>query len=283
VIYLTLVSLIWAFSFGLIKKYLTGLDPAVVAFARMALALPLFLPFLRTRGLHFRQIGHLMLIGAVQYGFMYATYLFAFRYLAGYQVALLAITTPLFVTFLNDCYSRRFHPLNLVWALLAIAGALVIVYHEKGLGGILTGILLMQVSNACFAWGQLAYKRLRPSLPDISDYRIYALLYLGALIVTAIASTMLGSWNSLLQANAQEWLVLIYLGVLASGLGFYWWNRGAVQTNPGTLAVFNNLKIPLTVAVSLLIFQEKADLLRLLIGSLLILVALFYSARRQSS
>ena len=36
-IYLVIVSVIWAFSFPLIKLHLTGLDPSFVAFARMAL------------------------------------------------------------------------------------------------------------------------------------------------------------------------------------------------------------------------------------------------------
>lgn len=282
-IYLTLVSLIWAFSFGLIKEHLTGLDPAAVAFARMALALPLFLPFLRLRGLSQPQIARLLLIGAVQYGLMYATYLFAFRYLAGYQVALFAVTTPFFVTLLNDWQTRRFHPHNLLWATLAVVGAVVIVYRAEGLRGVAIGIILMQVSNACFAWGQLEYKRLREALPAIRDHQIYALLYLGALIVTAIASTLLGTWDSLLQASPRQWLVILYLGLLASGLGFYWWNCGATRTRPGTLAVFNNLKIPLAVLVSLLIFKEQADLPRLLLGGGIIILALVLSSRKNAT
>ena len=45
VIYLVITSCIWAFSFGLIGNRLAGLDPAVVAFARLALSLLAFLPF----------------------------------------------------------------------------------------------------------------------------------------------------------------------------------------------------------------------------------------------
>ena len=45
--YLVIVSLIWAFSFGLIKTYLVGLDPFVVSGIRIGIALLVFLPFLR--------------------------------------------------------------------------------------------------------------------------------------------------------------------------------------------------------------------------------------------
>jgi len=73
---------------------------------------------------------------------------------------------------------------------------------------------------------------------------------------------------------------LLYLGVLASGLCFFWWNKGAVLTNAGTLAVFNNLKIPLAVAVSLLVFGESTDLPRLILGGGLMIFAIWISRRR---
>ena len=46
---LLLVSLLWAFSFGLIKTFLGGVDSAFVAAVRLLLALAVFLPFLRLR------------------------------------------------------------------------------------------------------------------------------------------------------------------------------------------------------------------------------------------
>ena len=45
---LFLTSLLWAFSFGLTKR-LTGLDAAFISFARLSLALLVFLPFLRLK------------------------------------------------------------------------------------------------------------------------------------------------------------------------------------------------------------------------------------------
>jgi len=45
-IYLVVVSVVWAFSFPLIKLRLTGLDASFVALVRMTLALLVLLPFL---------------------------------------------------------------------------------------------------------------------------------------------------------------------------------------------------------------------------------------------
>ena len=65
-------TLLWALSFGLIKHQLAGVDPNLVAWARLALALPVLLPFLRWRELSLwsgrperRALG-LLAIGAVQ-------------------------------------------------------------------------------------------------------------------------------------------------------------------------------------------------------------------------
>ena len=283
--YLIVVSLIWAFSFGLIKTCLigslSGVDPTFVAWARMIIALPIFLPFLRLRRLPGQIAIRLVLIGVVQYGLMYITYLQAYRYLEAYQVALFTIFTPLYVTLINDLQTRRFRPGSLGAAGMAVVGAAVITYHNTSLKGILTGFCLMQLSNLCFAYGQIEYKRLRPSFSHFKDHQVYGLLYLGAAAVTAVATTLTGGWGSMAGLDLKQAGTLLYLGVLASGLCFFWWNKGAVLTNAGTLAVFNNLKIPLAVAVSLVVFGESTDLPRLIMGGSLMIFAIWISRRRQ--
>ena len=46
------------------------------------------------------------------------------------------------------------------------------------------------------------------------------------------------------------------------------------QVDTGTLAIFNDLKIPLAVAVSLVFFGEQASLLHLLLGGVIVMAAL---------
>ena len=57
-------------------------------------------------------------------------------------------------------------------------------------------------------------------------------------------------------------------------MSFFLWNYAARRVEMGTLAIFNDLKVPLAVAVSLLVFGEKTDPLRLVIGGLLAVGAL---------
>jgi len=74
-------------------------------------------------------------------------------------------------------------------------------------------------------------------------------------------------------------MTLLYLGVIASGLGFFFWNVGALRVSAGELAVMNNAKIPLMVAASLLVFGEQADLARLAASLVLLVLAVWLADR----
>lgn len=278
--YLLIVSLLWAFSFGLIKTHLAGVDSAFVAAVRVALALLVFLPFLRPRAVAPTVALRLVGIGAVQFGLMYLAYLAAFRSLAAYQVALLTIVTPILVCLTDDLIERRFRLAPLLAAAVAVAGAGVIVARQPLGRAEWTSVIFVQLSNLCFALGQVFYRRWKLRQPEVRDRAVFAWLYLGAVLVTAPLAWWQADVGVLARTLRPEGAaVLLYLGVLASGAGFFLWNRGAVRVSTGTLAVMNNAKTPLGVAVSLLVFGEKTDLVRLALGGGLIVAAALASQR----
>lgn len=272
-LYLLIVSFIWAFSFGLIKDNLTGLDSNLVACARMALSFLVFLPFLRLKGLRLSAGFGLMGIGAVQFGVMYATYIYSYQFLPAYQVALYTIFTPLYVTLIDNLLSRRLELRFIAAALLAIVGAYIIVRRDIHSFELQAGFALLQVSNLSFALGQVLYKRYMNRKGTLKDHHVFSLLYLGALAVTAAGASLTTDWTQV-SLTLKQGLTLLYLGVLASGLCFFLWNFGARRTDTGTLAVMNNFKIPLAVACSIVFFKEEGDLPRLLLGGGIIVAAL---------
>lgn len=277
---LILVSFIWAFSFGLIKGRLAGVDPSAVSVLRLGLALLVFLPFLRWRGAG-RNAAALLAIGAVQFGLMYLLYLRAFAHLQAFEVALFTITTPFFVAVFDGALERRVVPRFVLAAGLSVAGAAVIVGRKLASGDLLTGMLLVQASNVCFAVGQVAWRRFRPRLgAEVTDASVFGLMYAGAFALSLFASFATTDWAAV-KLDGSQIITLIYLGVLASGLCFFWWNKGATQVNAGTLAVFNNVKIPLTVACSLLFFGEQTPVVPLLIGGALVVAGLWLAEHRE--
>jgi drug/metabolite transporter (DMT)-like permease len=110
-LYLVAVSLLWGFSFGLVKAEFGALSGSTLAMLRLLIALPCFLPFLKPA---YRRINKfnlkLLCIGAIQYGLMYVTYIQAFQYLKAYEIALFTVLTPIYVTLINDLFTRRFSP-----------------------------------------------------------------------------------------------------------------------------------------------------------------------------
>lgn len=263
--FLIAVSLLWAFSFGLIKGRLAGLDSALVTALRLGFAFLVFLPFLRWRGLRPRGAVLVAAIGAVQFGLMYLAYNESFRFLQAHEVALFTLTTPVWMTLLADAWERRFHARALAAAVLAILGCAVAVAPSVTLPSSWLGIALIQVSNLAFATGQVAYRAFRQTHVEVNDRDIFALAYAGglALAVVVVLSRGLPTLGAI---TGPQWLTLAYLGVLASGLGFFLWNVGVTRVSAGTAAVMNNAKIPLGIACSLLFFGESANLPRLAAG-----------------
>ncbi len=275
-IYLLVVSIIWAFSFGLIKNQLAGLDANFIAAARLFVALLVFLPYLRIKGLSKKQVGQLFLVGAVEYGIMYIAYNYAFQYLKAYEVALFTIFTPIYVTLINDAIRRKMHWVSLLATLLTVVGTAIVRRGGVIQPNILTGFLVVQISNLGFAFGQVYYREVMKAVPagKFDNLKVFGLLYLGGCVTAGLSAAIFTPWSGF-TITLEQIIVLLYLGAIASGLSFFLWNVGARQVNTGTLAIFNDLKIPLAVIVSILFFGEQANWVNLLLGGGIAVGALF--------
>ena len=124
--------------------------------------------------------------------------------------------------------------------------------------------------------------RLRAARPALRDRDVFGLLYAGAFLL-ALPVALVRAKGATIQVTTMQGWTLLYLGVLASGVGFFLWNVGATRTSPGRLAVMNNAKIPLAVAASLLVFGEKADLSDLGFALALMLGAVWLAGSESST
>lgn len=270
--YLLAVTLLWAFSFSLIGVYLAGqVDAWFSVLMRIALATLVFLPFLKLKKTPKALALKLMLIGAIQLGVMYSFYYHSFLYLSVPEVLLFTVMTPIYITLLNDALEQHFNPRFFLIAIIAVCGALAIRYESIN-SNFLVGLLLVQAANMCFATGQVTYKHLM--IDSKLDHKtVFGWFFIGALIVASVCYVLFGNSNKL-PSTPTQWGVLIYLGIVASGLGYFGWNKGATLVNVGTLAAMNNLLIPAGIVVNVLIWNTEADILRLSIGAGIIFAAL---------
>ncbi|NUL39580.1 carboxylate/amino acid/amine transporter [Kosakonia sacchari] len=275
---LIITTILWAFSFSLIGEYLAGhVDSYFSVLMRVGLAALVFLPFLRTRGHNLKIIGLYMLVGALQLGIMYLFSFQAYLYLTVSEFLLFTVFTPLYVTLIYDLLSKR----GLRWSYalsagLAVIGAAIIRY-DKVSDHFWIGLILVQLANISFAIGMVGYKRLMETRP-MPQHNAFAWFYLGALVVAVVAWFVMGNPQKL-PTTTLQWSVLIWLGVVASGLGYFMWNYGATQVDAGTLGIMNNVHVPAGLLVNLAIWQEQPHWPSFIIGGAVIMASLWVHRR----
>lgn len=273
--YLSAVTVLWAFSFSLIGVYLAGqVDAWFSVLMRVALASLVFLPFLKFKGVEKSLIAKLMVVGGFQLGLMYCFYYQSFLLLSVPEVLLFTVFTPIYVTLIYDLLKGRFSPWYLVTAAIAVAGAAFIKFAGVN-EHFLLGFMVVQGANLCFAIGQVGYKYLMEKQQvDLPQHTVFGYFYLGALAVALIAFALMGN-SEKLPSTATQWGVLTYLGLIASGLGYFAWNKGATMVNAGALAVMNNALVPAGLIVNIVIWNRDVDLTRLSIGGAIIVLSLW--------
>lgn len=273
--YLSAVTLLWAFSFSLIGVYLAGqVDSWFAVWMRVALASLVFLPLIRFKTVPTPLIAKLMTIGGIQLGLMYCFYYQSFLLLSVPEVLLFTVFTPIYVTLIYDLLKGRFSPWYLVTAAIAVIGAVFIKFAAIN-EHFLLGFLVVQGANLCFAIGQVAYKYvMEKETITLAQHSVFGYFYLGALVVASVAFLLFGN-SEKLPTTSLQWGILIYLGVIASGLGYFVWNKGACLVNAGALAIMNNALVPAGLVVNILIWNRDVDLIRLAIGGVIILFSLW--------
>ncbi|MDC6108384.1 carboxylate/amino acid/amine transporter [Serratia rubidaea] len=275
---LVITTILWAFSFSLIGEYLAGqVDSWFSVLIRIGLAAVVFLPFLRWHNIKGRVILLYMLVGACQLGIMYLFSFRAFLYLTVPEFLLFTVLTPLYITLIYDLLSRR----RLRWgymfsALLAVLGAAIIRYHQLS-EHFWLGLLLVQAANISFAIGIVGYKRLMEVHP-LPQHTAFSWFYLGALVV-AVAAWLLWGNPQQLPTTGLQWGILVWLGVVASGLGYFMWNYGATQVDAGTLGIMNNMHVPAGLLVNLAIWQQQPHWPSFIIGGAVICASLWVHRR----
>ena len=271
--YLIFVTIVWSFSFSFIAVYLSGqVDTWFAVVMRVLLAFITFIPFLRFKNVSVKQMLLLMGVGACQLGIMYFFYYNSFQYISVPEVLLFTISTPIYVTIIYDLLQGHRLRLNyLLTAIIAVIGAAIIRYDHISRDFII-GFLLIQGANIVFALGQVGYKRIMELYP-LPQHQAFAWVYFGAIVVATIGWLLFGNADKLPTTQLQ-WGIIIWLGVVASGLCYFLWNLGATKVDSGTLAIMNNLVIPAGILVNVVIWHQSIDWGRFTVGSVVIVFAL---------
>jgi carboxylate/amino acid/amine transporter len=277
--YLVFITFLWAFSFSFIDVYLAGkVDGDFAVLTRVVIAGLIFLPMTRWNGIPNQLKAGTVLVGGLMIGITYLCLYRSFLYLTVPEVLLFTVTTPLYVSLIDDALNRKFSPVALFAAFISVLGAGYIRY-DNITDSYLTGFILIQVANLAFAAGQVGYANLVKRYPiDIPQRNFFGYFFLGGLLVAGPSYLIFGN-PDMMPTNSVQWVILAWLGAGASGLGLFLWNKGGTMVDAGTLAIMNNMLIPAGIVVNLLIWNRDVDLFRLIVGMGVILLALCINSR----
>ncbi len=271
-IYLVLVSILWSFSFGIIKYGLPGIDSAFISFMRNLIALIFFSSLTIYNFKKFNFDFRLILIGAIQFGLMYVLYVQSYDYLPAYLIATFTITTPIFVGLSSQLLNNRSFSSKGVFAvILVLIGSLIMRFNIVNPIDYWIGFLLIQGANICFAFGQVMFKKWHSNNSSTDIIHNFSQMFFGAVLINSIFHISNSDSTQLLTTS--NLLALLFLGFYSTGFGFLAWNIGATKVSNETLAVMNNAVIPIAILNSCLFFGETISFALFLPG-----LVLFYLA-----
>ena len=276
-LYLTIVSILWSFSFGIIKFGLTGVDSIFISFFRSLIAFIFFSSLTVYNIKKFSFDTKLIIIGAIQFGLMYVFYIQSYQYLPAYLIATFTITTPIFVGLFSKALMKEsFSKNGILSIILVLIGSFMMRFNLANPLDYWFGFILIQCANMFFASGQIMFKKWHTENSDKDIVHNFSQMFFGATIVTSLFYFQTLDVQNILSTT--NLLSLIFLGLCSTGIGFLLWNIGATKVSNTRLAIMNNVVIPLAVLNSFFIFGEDINILLFMPG-----LICFYAAYRLSS
>ena len=257
-IYLILVSILWSFSFGIIKYGLSEIDSSFISLMRNLIA---FLFFASLSLYNFKKFIFdikLILIGAIQFGLMYVLYIQSYQYLPAYLIATFTITTPIFIGIFSQLLQNKSFSLSGIFSiLLVVLGSLMMRFNIVNPLDYWLGFFLIQCANICFAVGQIMFKKWYSKNTSVDIIYNFSQMFFGAVLITSMFSIINSTNIGML--NTYNLFALLFLGLFSTGFGFLAWNLGSLQVSNERLAVMNNVVIPIAIFNSFLIFGEAIN------------------------
>ncbi|MEW5932612.1 MAG: DMT family transporter [Bacillota bacterium] len=275
--------LIWGSTFVATKDALHAFPPLTLAALRFALALVLIWP-LYARSRHRSPalpLGVAVLLGFFGVFLYFALQNWALLYCRAGTASLILASIPALTALGSRFFlSERIGPLRVTGILASMAGVAVLVRCENstpaaGLSGANTtlagvavnpgGLLLI---GAALAWAVYTVlgRRLSPSHHPILITFQTTLWGLVFLLPFALAEQQ----PHYLSVGRESWIVLLYLGAVASALPIFLWNY-ALKTFPASEAgIYLNLVPVVATTMGALLLGERFSLTEVLAGLLVI-------------
>ncbi len=259
------------------------LEPAFILLIRSALASLFYIIWLSFRNKSVKKIDKkdyykVILLGLLNIPLNQFLFLQGLKYTTAPNMALAYALTPAFVLIIAVIFLKeKTNAKKLTGVAIAIIGAAVVLL-ERGLifteDSLLGDFLALAAS---FSWALYTIIGRNFSIKYGAIYSTGLAMTTGFLLFVPIFLILPVSF-AIETITAVNWLQLIYLGVITSGVGYAIWYYALTKTEASKVAVFNNLQPVMTTILSIIFFGTSLTPF-FVIGGLLIIGGVYLTQR----
>jgi drug/metabolite transporter (DMT)-like permease len=273
---LAVSSLTWGGNFVVGRYVYDQVPPVALSFWRWALALAVLLPFtfvtvLRQRQLVAQHWRVLAILGATGIAVFHIFVYQALHYTAAVNAALFLSTTPVFIVVLSWVLLHDRLPVRQALGIvISLLGAVVIIMRGE-IAHLLqlqlnSGDLLMLMAVPNWALYSVLLRRLPPSFHPMTLVTVIALF--GLIFLAPLYGWELARGGGF-ELNRSTVSAILYIGLFASVLAYFCWNRGVATVGANRAGLFMHL-VPLFSAVLGVVTLNEPVRLFHLVGAALI-------------
>jgi len=283
---LTITAIVWGGTFVAGRILAPEISPFPGAFLRFVAALAILLPYYlfterRRRRLDPRLlllIAGLGITGVFGYN---ALFLWGLRTVHAGRAAIIVSGNPVFIAL----FSRLFFKEPLTWTtvagvVLSLTGAAVVIGRGDPLAPFTGEVSLgdAAIAGAMFTW--VAYSLLgKKVMGRISPLAAVTLSCLAGALMLLPPALNAGLIEQAAGLSLTGWAAIVFLGVIATAMGFVWFYQGIQKMGASRAAVFVNFVPVSAAALGALILNEPVDA-SLLMGGALVLTGVALTNRR---
>ncbi|YBZ95753.1 EamA family transporter [Bacillus sp. AK031] len=266
----------WGISFVSAKIVLVKLDPftlIVMRFGIGAAFLLIIIFFSREKvSIPLHYVPHLFILAVLGVFSNQLLQTSSLLFIDASSAGWLLSVTPIFTVFLSMIFlHEKINFLKAFGIMIAVIGVIMVTTAGEGKEfgfAINIGFILMLLSTLNWAVYTVLLKVLNIPLP--STVVTFYISFLGLLVTTPFIFRSRG-WESLPSLTPVEWGHLLFLGIFVSGIGYWFWAKSLNVLEASQAGVLQYLEPLVTFTAAILILHEKAMLLSIA-GGLIIIV-----------
>lgn len=281
--------MIWGINIPIMKNGLDDVDSFVFNAIRLvvsATVLMAFALFERRRGHRIASglsKGKLITYSIIVSGAYQVLFLLGIANTTSGNTALIISTIPMWTALLGRIFlDERLHKIAWLGLLIALVGTVMVALQKGDVSVEATHLF----GNSCVLGAAIAWSigtvYSRPMLKRISPMQLSAFSATMALPIHIFLAS--GNYQESLPAlqSPQMWLIILYSGVLSTGLALPMWSYGVRQSGAAHAAIIQNL-VPVVAIVAAWITRGETASTAQILGGLLILGGLVIMRSRRNA